>query len=338
MTRASTIRAHLTDVHKLLRQLGLDRGSVPQRQGLMISCPFHSPDRTPSCSVQLVDGTILYHCHACGAKGTALDLIAVAHGLGIRREFPQVLRIGADLGGLHGILVDAKPWRPKLKVKRQWFGAPQRQYPASDQIDELLEACVPVDEDPGVAQYLQSRRLDPADVAKRELALALPRSARGLPQWASWSWVDSGHRLLVPVVDHTATVRNVRAIRLNGGRPKRVVCGTAAGTVMLDALGREAFRTGGWPSDKPSPPMFVITEGETDWLTMATFRPFSAGPPKFAVIGIYSGSWTEAIAARIPSGAQVLSWVDPDPAGDAFHRLIVQSLARRCEVLRARNQ
>ncbi len=46
------------------------RGQGAER---MILCPFHD-DRSPSCSINLVHK--VFHCFACGAKGTILDFVA----------------------------------------------------------------------------------------------------------------------------------------------------------------------------------------------------------------------------------------------------------------------
>src|SRR5206468_1435576 len=54
---------------------------------------------------------------------------------------------------------------------------------------------------------------DPEAVAARKLAGALPRRAR-LPDWARAgrrSWLETGHRLLVPIFDAAGRLASLRA-------------------------------------------------------------------------------------------------------------------------------
>jgi DNA primase len=55
----------------VLANYGLEAtGQGPEQ---MIKCPFHD-DRSPSCSINL--GKKIFHCFACGEKGTILDFVA----------------------------------------------------------------------------------------------------------------------------------------------------------------------------------------------------------------------------------------------------------------------
>ena len=70
-----------------------------QPRGAVIRCPWHD-DRSPPRSVRLAgDDTIAVRCHACGASGDALHLVAVAHGLDMRADWTRVLEIAASLAG-----------------------------------------------------------------------------------------------------------------------------------------------------------------------------------------------------------------------------------------------
>lgn len=55
----------------VLANYGLEATGQATEQ--MIKCPFHD-DRSPSCSINL--GKKVFHCFACGEKGTILDFVA----------------------------------------------------------------------------------------------------------------------------------------------------------------------------------------------------------------------------------------------------------------------
>jgi len=78
----------------------------------------------------------------------------------------------------------------------------------------------------------------------------------------------------------------------------------------------------------------VITEGCPDFLVWASRQRdgIEAGP---AVFGVVSGSWTDELAARIPSGARVVVRTHHDSAGEQYARTIADSLMTRCKVFRS---
>lgn len=47
---------------------------------IKISCPFHSPDKNPSCEVNLDAG--MFHCFSCGEKG---GYVKMAKQLGVKK-------------------------------------------------------------------------------------------------------------------------------------------------------------------------------------------------------------------------------------------------------------
>jgi hypothetical protein len=78
--------------------------------------------------------------------------------------------------------------------------------------------------------------------------------------------------------------------------------------------------------------VFVV-EGAPDFLTWAArYGDAAEGAP--AIIGVIAGSWTEAIAGRIPSGCRVLVMTHNDPAGDKYAAAIINSLLGHCSVFR----
>lgn len=89
----------------------------------------------------------------------------------------------------------------------------------------------------------------------------------------------------------------------------------------------------------------VVCEGEPDLWTWSTKlrRGMDLGARTWAVLGVVAGSWTDDVAARVPSGAPVAVWTHNDPpgpngepgAGDKYAERIRGTLAGRCEVRRA---
>lgn len=101
---------------------------------------------------------------------------------------------------------------------------------------------------------------------------------------------------------------------------------------MGNSVAIDLLKTGAWPEWAVAPGI-IITEGEPDFLTMSTHLK---AEPTRAVFGIFSGSWSRALADRIPSGSLVSIWTDPDVAGDKYAQMIGRSLTARCTVRRAK--
>lgn len=334
---AYEIKRSLTDVRGLLEQLGLlaGKGSFSrQAGGFLIRCPVHD-EKTPSCSVQLRQGVVLWNCHGCGEKGDALSLVARSRGLSLRGDdFRQVLILGAELAGLHGLVReletgDTPTERPPLVVRPAPQAEPEKTYPPASETAALLAACRPVSEDDDVAAWIRGRRLSLDAVEGAEIVFALPATAQ-VPGWASYQgrpWTETGHRLIIPMFDAAGVMQSVRAGRVtDGDSPKRLPPGgyRASGLVMACPIAvgmlRGTFR----------PERVAISEGEPDWIWWSSKYGISA----YARIGITSGSWTNEIADRIPRGAAVFMRTDNDNAGDRYSEAIMLSLRGRCAVHR----
>lgn len=324
---AREVRYALTDAYALCERLGLLAGPGSfkrQAAGVIIRCPAHQ-ERTPSCSVRRgPDGTIAWKCHGCDASGDALTLIATVHALSLRSDFRQVLQVGAEIAGLWAVvqelesgerLLERPPPRPAPPPE------PERTYPPADEVAALWAAANPVTDDAEVASWLEGRCLDPALVAGDDVARALPRTAR-LPRWAAYQrapWTETGHRLVVPMRDRLGVVRSVRAGRVvDGDSPKRLPPGghKATDLVMACPIGTAMLE------GTAAPPEVVIVEGEPDFLTWVTRSP--ARPT--ARIGIVSGSWSLAMAQRIPTGTVVWIRTDHDAAGERYAAALTQTL------------
>ena len=74
----------------------------------------------------------------------------------------------------------------------------------------------------------------------------------------------------------------------------------------------------------------IITEGAIDFLTVGThFGCYEYAP---AVLGILSGSWSDELAARIPTECRVVVKVHRDEAGEKYLAAVRRSLSGRCRV------
>lgn len=308
-----------------------------------ICCPWHA-EHTPSCTVAIGPaGTIRVHCFACSKTWDALALVAQLRGLDTRADFRAVLLEAADALGRHDILdaLEGRTTEPRarpLPPRPAPEPEPKKTYPDREQVLDLIAACTMTARDAEVTQMLADRGLGASDIDIRGLAYALPQTAP-LPRWA-WgpggSWIATGHRAIVPVVDPLGVVRSVRASRIRpGDGPKRLAAAghTCAGLVMADAMALEWLRAGEWPSWAPGPPQIVIAEGEPDFWTWATRTPIGR-TPAHAVLGVFAGSWCDALAVRFPDGAKVAVWTDHDAAGDGYAQAIADTLAGRCSVIR----
>ena len=332
-TDAAELRAQLTDPHRLCNALGLLDGYKPGRQaggGLLIRCPAHQ-EHTPSCSVRRGrDGTVAVSCFGCGFTGDALTLIAAAHGLDPRADFPAVLGEAARIAGV------TLETAPRASTSRPAPGAAP-EYPTAFEVAALWAAAGPVEADDQAAAYLAGRALDPGTVDLYDLARVLPAGAAA-PSWARCrgkAWPAS-HRLILPVVDHLGAVRSLRAWRIDStsddGAPKRTApAGKAlAGLVLACPVARRMLATGQAPSwaSAAAPFDVVIAEGEPDFLTWAT-RVSDASETPPAILGVVAGAWGEALAARIPDGARVVIRTHQDTSGDRYAADIRESLIGR---------
>ena len=334
---ARELRRDLVDPRTLVERLGLAAGPralVKQASGVSIRCPWHE-ERTPSCSVRVAgDGTIAVRCHACGATGDALTLVAVAHGLDVRRDFHEVKRIAAELAGRWDLVAafDRRGRPLPSPPQRETMPPAPRSSPPAHELAALFAATVDVTSDPEAVAMLEARGFEADWIDDCALARVLPKGAT-LPRWARFRgrpWTGTGHRLVLPVVDPTGTVRSVRAWRVTeGDTPKRLPPAghKASGLVLADefalAMLRGTFR----------PALVVVLEGESDFLTWTAARVCDAPAAR---LGVVSGSWSDDLAARVPEGADVVVRTDHDAAGERYAREVAASLWGRCRVFRSR--
>jgi hypothetical protein len=317
---AAEIRRTLTDPRRLCDRLGL--GKDAQRQagnGILVRCPAHE-ERTPSCSVTNgPDGTIRCRCFACGWTGDALTLVAAVHGLDVRSGFRDVLIEAAAIAGLAAAVDELRGDKPY--------------YPPAQDVETLWRATGPASDDPDSAAHLSGRGIDPSNASRLGLVRALCLKTGlwcQLPQWARYRgdwWPAHGFRLVIPVYDVTGTMRSVRAWRVTDGEgPKRLPPSghRATGLVLANERARQILS-----GETRAPARVVLVEGEPDMVSVSLRWPW------LPVLGVYSGSWTDEIAARIPFGSELIVRTHHDEAGDRYADEIVKSTKARAVVRRS---
>lgn len=271
----------------------------------------------------------------------ALASAAVAAGLGLAEARGVVRR---------GIAAGLKTPRV-LSDSARGIGAPARQpstpsfarpEPASDtrppaeELAELWNRALPATEDPEAAKWLRSRGIVAHAVEDADAARAIPPGAR-LPRWAAskgGDWSRTGHRLILRLWSERGAFLSVRARRIRDGEgPKDLAPSGFAvrGLFLADSLALQVLRDG--PPDWWSPRRFLFVEGTPDFLARVSIQPDASeqGP---AVFGLVEGSWTPALAARVPDRSEIFVRQHADATGEAHVGRIVRDLASRCSVYR----
>jgi len=328
---AEKIRSALTDARKLCEQLGVAERAQKQRTGYLICCPAHN-EKTPSCSVTIgQNGTIRVKCFACQFSGDALTLIAKVHDLDLKRQFPEVLAMAAQLAGL-GRLADELekdgPAAPQPERARVTQPVQEPTYPNAYELAALWAAALPVSADAETAAYLKERQIDAAAVATHELARVLPAKLSVVPRWARYHgqpWTQTGHRLILPVYDVEGRFASVRAWRVSKGEtPKRLPPGghKAAELVLANALALTWLRHSEALPFAPPPMKLIIVEGEPDFLVRATLNADER------IVGLMSGSWHAGFAQKIPYGSELIVRTHLDEAGNKYANEVFRSIQK----------
>lgn len=326
---AEEVKRRLSDPRKVAAWLGF-QGLQRQPRGVFVRCTAHA-DRRPSLSLTTEGGTLRAVCFAgCPeVTGDVFTLISWVYGLDVRRDFRQVLRIGAEQAGVW--LDEDAPPRPEPRPRPVAPLAPPPEYPPLGEVGDVWHRAGPATEDPACLGWLKQRLGAPPPwllerVDLYDLARAVPAGA--LPSWArcEGSW-DRTHRLLVPVFSAAGELRSLRAIRTDGGQERKRVAPagfSTVGLVMACPTGRDVLRQGraGTPRD------VAVLEGEPDWLTWGVQVSDSSDRPP-ALFGVVSSAWTRELADRVPDGSKVAIRTHLDEAGDRYAAAVVASFQGR---------
>jgi hypothetical protein len=148
---------------------------------------------------------------------------------------------------------------------------------------------------------------------------------------------------VVPLFDADGEIvslhaRSVRMGEMPAGVPKGVspTGHEIRGLVLADGLARQVLRTGlpdWWTAEDPF--RVLVVEGVPDFLAASLAgREDVADAP--AIIGVLSGSWSKALAARVPTGAILIVATHDDEAGEHYAECIRSTFDSRCSVYRAK--
>lgn len=309
-------------------------------------------------------GGSVYGCPACGVERRHAGRRDRRGALGVRRDGSGFRCMDCDLSGdcidLVAVVLRGKRFRelgPTAREEvREWCGKfagvelqsvkepappPPAQYPAEAEVRYFWEDCVAADTDPAVREYLAGRKVWPTLVTSFDLARALPVD-KAVPAWAGrWdmdvkrhvSWVESGHRLIVPLFDERGLMRSVLARNIDGTAEIKSFAPSGfgrAGLLMADGFGRWLLANGQRPDWWPGSTELrvVVAEGEVDFL-MAGIQWSDAAECAPATFGVVSGSWSPMVAARIADGSTVVVATDPDKSGERYAVAIAESFAHR---------
>ncbi len=197
---------------------------------------------------------------------------------------------------------------------------------------------------PAAVAYLEGRGIPADRVEDLDLARVLTGDEDNLPAWVTGSWARWAEQnqgaplLVVPLVDPLGVPRNWK-VRTTapapvGGKSRTVKkeWATARGLVMACPFARNLLAHGrpnggpdrpdswwSWTWPKEAPLRVVVTEGETDFLTLATWWS-SSDEHAPATLGIVQGAWSPELADRIPEGARVVCRTDDDKQGCEYAR------------------
>lgn len=321
----------------LCEELGIERSKTEKGKYV---CPRHGGGALSVRDAR--DGMVQVRCFGCDLAGDVFTLIAEVRGYTIGGDFRRVLLEAAELASLWPVVDEmrrgderssAEPARPRpaappVSARRPEIPPPEeRTYPPDAELGAVWEAAGLPSEDEEARAMLEGRGFEPARVDV--LARVIDKAAT-LPRWARYSgrsWVETGHRLLLPVYDAAGVMQSVRAWRVvDGTSPKRLPpTGHKAGGLVLADDVAIAMLAGTY-----APKRVLVVEGEPDFLTWAT-RPVGEVT---AILGVGSGSWTDELAGRVPSGARVIVRTHHDASGNKYAEQINSTLRGRCTVLR----
>lgn len=296
---------------------GLRRRPVAEVAAQLGVAIVHGRMTCPACGVEgracsvNPDG-MGWRCWACDAHGDAL-ILAGYRVCGRRPQKGDAAAWDAISRALGGPVLDAPAPRP----------VPVRELVRPPGVSDAWDACGRVDDDREVSAWLRSRGLDPVVLARLDVV----RAAGAMPSWA-----PRGRRAVFAGRDHTGAVVTLRFRATDGRQPKTLPPCAPRGT-HYDCGAAVLASVYGWGLLAGVRPerwdgRLVIAEGEPDFATVAQLNPTAA------VWGVWSGSWTAAIAARVPEGCAVVIATHHDKAGEKYAALVRESLERRCDVTR----
>lgn len=345
------------------------------RQGYLARCPAcnedrrSSKDRRPGCA-RLNPGRNAWHCFWCEQGGGAVDLLGRAlFGSPLVAGDPrwaELRAFAANQGwcaaGQERVVAPAPKPAPPAPVE----AGPT--YPPLGEVAALWAASRSLADvsalDPARRWLERHRGISPGAVAALDLARVLPE----VYPWPAWlpcgrteprEWA-SVYRIAVPMFDAEGAMRSIRfravdrhlepsptglswrVLDIESAKKTLNARGHSyAGLVIADPMGIALLRGERSDDGLAWDGRVIVCEGEPDFWSWSTHRARvreldDVGAATYAVLGVVSGSWSPAIAARIPDGATVTVRVHHDAPGEKYAAVVAESLVGRCLVTRSR--
>lgn len=212
-----------------------------------------------------------------------------------------------------------------------------------DDAESFVSRCTDGTRSPVICDWVRARGISEADFAASKMGVMF-RQRAAPPHRPKWASGPSGYELVVPIFDPDGVCRGAR-IRWceteddpiagylevpcpNGAKTRAMAGFDSAGLVMLNLHGWMLL------TQRILPPKIWVVEGEPDTLTVSVALA-KAGRGD-AVIGLFSGAWTWALARAIPEGSEVVLATHDDLQGRKYAEEVQESLHGRATIKRHR--
>jgi len=269
-------------------------------------------------------------CHRCKISGSPVDLVAFKE-YGVR--FKSLSREEKDnvQQWFEGNWGDLGRYENNYKNL-------EPQYPDSQELETFWKTCIRITESKICRAWIEQRWIDPEIVALYNYGTAIDGSTAKFP-WATFkkkNWSDTGYQAIFPLYNPQGKLTSVRARWVSYQKPLSKVINPSGcevqGTILAD---RQALAI---LQEKPLDDYdgyIVITEGDPDYLSWATRNKENT----FATFGVFSGSWNNDFASKIPEHSKVVVATHYDNDGEKYFRQIFDSLKdRNVKVYRSNNK
>lgn len=291
-------------------------------------CPIHKGD-DPNWSINAE--TLLWQCHSHCGGGDIIKLWACIHnGHDPRDKLRGAAWAEAvdDLAGCLGVARAADGDQSRRITTSHMASNEIVIRPAQEGVDAFWASLDDIAASPAAIAWLQSRSI-PLHVA-RDHCRWWAYDIAG-PAWAGWTtkdgqwraWRDSGNAMVFGMYAADGRMADCRfrlAAASNGKWPPKSA-GRSGGVTMANQAARSMLATGTMPAGKRD---VVVCEGEPDYLSWCA----SVGDDA-PVLGLVSGSVTDALISRIPAKARVMFDAHQDDAGGQYLQEFGHAMMRR---------
>lgn len=280
--------------------LGPARGGARSR---MWPCPSpgHSQTgRTPPVSVFVArNGEQRWHCHGCGAGGTAVDLVMAVRAVGVREALEELAaRVGQD----ERVVAHSAPVaRHPASTRMAGGGGDLRGL--ADFVDECAERLWRP-EGRAALQWLTGTRHLPADVLHiNRIGVDPGRSRQSRPD----GMPSAGPAIVLPVLEEgTAVFAQLRALRPLPGRPRYLNASSALAPNP---------RTGCYDASDEVGSCVIVTEGVIDALTANAAGYHAVAVFGAALVGIGHAGERSVVRRLLEEKRGIVVAFDADRAG-----------------------